>query len=486
MRMQVLVWLVLTGVMTASVSVWAQDAAPRPHIVYIIADDMGFADAGFNGGKDIKTPALDRLAASGAILKQFYVQSVCSPTRASFMTGRYPMRMGLQVGVVRPWADYGMPVEEQTLPQGLKSAGYETAIVGKWHLGFATPAHLPTARGFDHQYGHYNGAIDYNTHDRDGGHDWHRNDKENRDEGYSTHLLAKEAVRRINERDKSKRLFLYVPFNAVHAPWQVPDSYTAAYPNLSGVRKTYAGMLAAMDEAIGQILQAIDDNGLRKETLIVFHSDNGGVNPGKAADNTPFRAGKGTLYEGGVRVCAAASWEGRIKPGSVVDQPIHITDIYPTLLKLAGAKVEQKLPLDGVDVWSTIADGAPSPRKEILHNASPGRGAIRMGEWKLVIGGNVAEEDAADSEDAAPPKPAVADGAARPRRNARRPQGSTTVELFNVSQDPTEKTNLAAQHPEKVKELRARYDELAAQAVAPKGGPKPPGFKSPAVWGQKP
>lgn len=450
----------------------AQEAL-RPHIVYIIADDMGYADAGFNGGKEIRTPALDRLAASGANLKQFYVQPVCSPTRASFLTGRYPMRLGLQVGVVRPWADYGLPLEEQTLAQGLKSAGYETAIVGKWHLGSVTSAYLPTSRGFDHQYGHYNGAIDYFTHIRDGGFDWHRNDKVNRDEGYSTHLIAKEAVRLINERDKNKRLFLYVPFNAVHSPHQAPLEYIRPYEHFTGNRKPYAGMLAAMDEAIGQILKAIDDNGLRKETLIVFHSDNGGPAPGKTTDNGSLRAGKGTLYEGGVRVCAVAAWDGHIKPGSAVDQPIHVVDMYPTLLKLAGAKVEQKLPLDGLDVWSTIAAGQTSPRKEILHNAAPTRGAIRIGDWKLVIGGNVADDEA--------------NAPAQPRRNqARRAQpGNDQVELFDLSKDPSEKTNLATSNPEKVRELRARYDALAAQAVPPQGGPKPADFKTPKVWGEK-
>ncbi|QOV87435.1 arylsulfatase [Humisphaera borealis] len=471
----------------------ADDAGARPNIVYIIADDMGYADAGFNGGKEIKTPAIDSIAAAGAILKQFYVQPVCSPTRASFMTGRYPMRMGLQVGVVRPWAEYGMPLEEQTLPQGLKSAGYETAIVGKWHLGTVTPAYLPTARGFDHQYGHYNGAIDYNTHIRDGGFDWHKNDKVNRDEGYSTHLIGREAVRLINERDKNKPLFLYVPFNAVHAPHQVPDEYTKPYDNLKGTRKTYAGMLAAMDEAIGKILKAIDDNGLRKNTLIVFHSDNGGPSPGKVTDNGSLRAGKGTVYEGGVRVCAVAAWEGHIKPGSVVDQPMHVVDMYPTLLKLAGAKVEQKLPLDGMDVWATIASGQTSPRKEILHNTAPGRGAIRMGDWKLVIGGNISETEgpeptAADANPAAAAKPAAdapAAGGPRQKRQARRADGGPQIELFNVAKDPSEKTNVAEANPDKVKELRARYDVLAAQAVAPKSAPKAAGFKTPKVWGEK-
>src|SRR5947207_12709978 len=195
---------------------FAQDK--KPNILFLLIDDLGYTDVGFNGG-DIKTPNIDKLAQSGAKLSAFYVQPVCSPTRAALMTGRYPMRHGLQVGVVRPWAQYGLPLEERTLAQALKEAGYETAICGKWHLGHFQRAYLPTQRGFDHQYGHYNGAIDYFTHLREGGFDWHRDDRINRDEGYSTHLIAREAVRLIQEQGK-KPLFLYVPFNAPHAPHQ--------------------------------------------------------------------------------------------------------------------------------------------------------------------------------------------------------------------------------------------------------------------------
>src|SRR5262245_33645686 len=169
-----------------------------PHIVFFLADDLGWKDVGWHGS-EIQTPHLDRLAAAGVKLEQFHVQPVCSPTRCALLTGRYPMRCGLQTGVVRPWAKYGLPLEERTLPQALKEAGYRTAIVGKWHLGHFERAYLPTRRGFDHQYGHYNGAIDYFTHERDGGFDWHRDDRVHRDKGYSTQLLAAEAVRLIKE-----------------------------------------------------------------------------------------------------------------------------------------------------------------------------------------------------------------------------------------------------------------------------------------------
>ncbi|MEX2214820.1 MAG: sulfatase-like hydrolase/transferase, partial [Phycisphaeraceae bacterium] len=162
-----------------------------PNIIILLADDLGWGDVGYHGSK-IATPHIDRLAKMGTRLNQFYVQPVCSPTRAALLTGRYPMRMGLQCGVVRPWADYGLPLDERTMADELKEIGYQTAIVGKWHLGHFKPDYLPTRRGFTQQYGHYNGALDYFSHQRDGGHDWHKNDKRNDDEGYTTDLIGRE------------------------------------------------------------------------------------------------------------------------------------------------------------------------------------------------------------------------------------------------------------------------------------------------------
>jgi arylsulfatase A-like enzyme len=223
-------------------------------------------------------------------------------------------------------------------------------------------------------------------------------------------------------------------------------------------------MLAAMDEAIGQILTALDEKGLRQNTLIVFSSDNGGPAPGRVTDNGPLRAQKGTLYEGGVRVAACIAWAGQIKAGSVVKAPLHIVDLYPTLLRLAGASLQQKLPLDGRDAWAAIAQGKASPHEEILLNATPNTGALRVGDWKLVLNGKVAaaEGDGADDQPV-----------------------EKSVELFNLASDPYEKQNLAAQQPDKVKELRARYDKLAAQAVPPKQKPKAADFKSPKIWGEQ-
>jgi arylsulfatase A-like enzyme len=441
----------------------APAAETGPNIVFLLADDMGYADTGFHGS-EIKTPNIDGIAARGAKLEQFYVQPVCSPTRAALMTGRYPMRHGLQVGVVRPWAQYGLPLDERTLAQALKEAGYTTAICGKWHLGHFQPEYLPTKRGFEHQYGHYNGALDYFTHIRDEGFDWHRDDKVCRDEGYTTHLIAKEAVRLIKEQPASKPLFLYVPFNAVHAPHQVPEKYKEPYAALKEPRRTYAGMVAAMDEAIGQIVAAIDEKGLRKNTLFIFSSDNGGPAPGRVTSNGPLRAGKGTLYEGGVRVVACCAWEGRIKAGSAVQAPLHMVDWYPTLLKLAGASLEQKLPLDGRDAWPAIAEGKPSPHDEILLNTTPKTGAIRIGDWKLVLNGSAADGDG----------------------EAAQPVKEEKIELFNLADDLGEKKNLADEKPDKVKELLARYAVLAKQAVPPRSKPKPANFVSPKIWGEQP
>lgn len=467
------------------------NAAPdRPNVVLIVADDMGFGDVGFHGS-EIKTPNIDGLAASGAKLEQFYVQPLCSPTRAALMTGRYPMRYGLQVGVILPYSQYGLPLEERMLPQALREVGYETAMTGKWHLGLFRPEYLPTHRGFDHQYGHYNGQIDYFEHTREGGFDWHRDDHVCRDEGYSTHLIAKEAVRLIEGRDKSKPLFLYVPFNAVHSPHEVPESYKEPYAALKEPRRTYAGMVAAMDESIGQILGALDSAHMRENTLILFTSDNGGPQPGKVTSNGPLRGGKGSLYEGGVRVAACAAWTGHIPAGSTVDQPLHAVDVYPTLLKLAGADPHQTLPVDGLDAWPAMSAGAPTPHKEILLNATPDKGAIRVGDWKLVINGGRPDtegpgEDLPEVKDAGDAKPAKN---RRARRTAAAPATDNTaeprVQLFNIAEDPNEKKNVAAEHADKVKELREAFDRIAQQAVPPKNQPPDPNFKVPAVWGER-
>jgi len=426
-------------------ALWAQPAPARPNIVYIMSDDQGFADVGFRGS-DIRTPTLDRLAAQGAVFEQFYAQAMCTPSRAALMTGRYPHRYGLQTVVIPSAGTYGLATDEWLLPQALKEAGYQTAIVGKWHLGHADAKYWPRQRGFDYQYGPLLGEIDYYTHAAHGKVDWFRDNKRVHEAGYVTELIGNDAVRRIERQDPSTPLFLYLTFTAPHAPYQAPAPYLDRYASIKDPsRRAYAAMITAMDDQIGRVVAALDRKGLRENTLIVFQSDNGGPRSAKftgevdmskstiPASNGRYRDGKGTLYEGGNRVVALANWPGRIKPGTVVEGPIHMVDMYPTLTALAGASSAKAKPLDGIDVWPAIAGGKPSPRTEVVYDIEPFRAALRQGDWKLVW------------QVTLPSK----------------------VELFNLAQDPEEKNDLATANPDKVAALQKRIAEEAQQAVPP-------------------
>lgn len=413
--------------------------AGKPNILYILADDLGYADVGFNGCKDIKTPHLDKLAQSGAVLGSYYVQPLCSPTRAALMTGRYAVRTGVYE-VVRPNAPWGLKLEERTLAQALREAGYETAIVGKWHLGEFQPAYRPTQRGFDHQYGLWFGMIEYFAHKRDGQLDWHRDDQPCKDQGYTTHLLAQEACRLIRERKQGKPLFLYLPFNAVHAPYEVPPKYLEPYAGIQGTRRVYAAMVAAMDEAVGQVLAALEEKGMRENTLIVFSSDNGGPDPRKVTSNGPLRGAKGGIYEGGIRVCACVNWPGHVPAGAVIQEPVHAVDWYPTLVKLAGGSLQQKLPVDGLDILPVLTRGAKSPHEYLLLcGVRRGQAAIRKGDWKLIV-----------------------DGGDGPGRGA---------ELYNLAKDPGERLNLAGGQSDMVAGMKAIY-ETAMKGAVPSGAGK--------------
>ena len=425
---------------------WGAPTNKQPDIVFFLIDDLGFADCGFNGGKDIKTPNIDRLAQSGAIIENHYVQPVCSPTRSALLTGRYPTHTGVYT-IVSPGAGWGLPLAERTLADALRSAGYRTALTGKWHLGEFEKAYQPNARGFDHQYGHFFGMLDYFTHERMNKLDWYRNGEPLKEEGYTTHLIAKEACKVIASGDQSKPLFLYVPFNGVHSPFQVPDSYLKPYAHLKGNRQKLAGMLAAVDEAIGQIEAALKQAGRLENTLIVFSSDNGGPPPG---DNTPLRDFKGSIFEGGTRAAAFATWPGRIPAGQRIRQPMHMVDWYPTLIKQAGGSLEQKLPVDGLDVWPMLTKQAASPHDAILSVSTqgPSRAAVRMGEWKLIVDGG------------------AADVAPTGKKKGKKAAGKyEAVALYDLSADPSEAKNLAEAQPERVKAMRARLAELLKDSV---------------------
>ena len=430
---------------TAVSAAWGQQASP-PNIVYIVADDLGWADVGFNGCKDIKTPNLDALAAGGAKFTQFYTQPMCTPTRACVMTGRYPWRYGLQTMVIPGTASYGLDTSEWLMPQCLKEAGYNTANIGKWHLGHADLKYWPKQRGFDYAYGATIGELDYYNHGDFGVLDWFRDNKPVHEKGYTTTLIGDDAVKYINAQDPKKPFYLYLTFNAPHTPYQAPQETIDKYSSITDpTRRTYAAMVDCLDENIGRVVAALDRKKLRDNTLIIFHSDNGGThNPmfaGQMADvskikipcdNGPYRDGKGSLYEGGCRVAACANWPGHIKP-ETVDGIVHVVDMYPTLAKLAGASTAKCKPLDGVDAWGVIAENKPSARTEVIYNIEPFRGAVRQGDWKLVW----------------------------------RTLIPTSIELFNLAEDPYEKNNVAAAHPDKVAELQARINALGKESSKP-------------------
>src|SRR5262245_1457081 len=420
----------------------AAQNTPRPNIIYVLADDLGWKDVGFHGS-DIKTPNIDRLAQAGARLEQFYVQPMCTPTRAALMTGRYSFRYGLQTLVIPSTMRYGLATDEWLLPQALEAAGYGTIMVGKWPLGHADRKYWPRQRGFDYHYGAMLGEIDYYTHSVQNVRDWYRNNVPVKEQGYVTQLFGKDAVARITEHDPKTPLFLYLAFTAPHAPYQVPQAYLDQYRHIDDpTRRAYAGMITAMDDEIGKVLDALDRKNMRQNTLIVFMSDNGGnrsamfsgdVDVSKLklpADNGPYRGGKGMLYEGGTRVAALANWPGHIKAGEV-KEVMHVVDMFPTLVGLAGADANKGKPLDGVDVWTTISEGKPSPRHEVVYNIEPFRGGVREGDWKLIW---------------------------------RTPLPSA-LELYNIAEDPSEKTNLADKNLPIVAKLQKRIEELARESA---------------------
>jgi len=427
-------------------------AADKPNLVIILADDLGNADLGYRGSK-IKTPNIDALAKGGVRLESYYGLPVCTPARAALITGRYPMRHGLQTLVIFPSHKYGLPTDEKTLPQALKEVGYNTYMVGKWHLGHADTKYWPNQRGFDHFYGNVVGEVDYFTKDRGGVIDWQRNGTFLKEEGYYTKQIGDEAVSLIEKHDKSKPMFLYFASLAPHAPYQAPkedvDAYEDIFPGKE--QREYAAMISALDTQVGRVAAALEKKGMRENTLILFTTDNGGATSslfatgarspeereasgGVALDqkppasNTPFSGGKGSLKEGGVRLPAIVNWPAKIKPG-IVNEPVHHVDVMPTLLALAGGKGDPAKPFDGKDATATIVDGKPSPHDDILINVEAFRGAVRKGKWKLI-------------------KIALMPG---------------KTELFDLEKDPGEKENIADKHPDVVKDLEARLLAYAKQ-----------------------
>ena len=389
--------LVLTAAACFAVvaSLHAQPTAPRPNIVLIITDDVGYGDFGSYGAPDIKTPNIDALAKAGTRFTDFYSNGpTCTPTRAGLISGRYQQRFLLErplSGVTTPDRELGLPTTGRSLPQLLKNAGYATALVGKWHLGYK-PENSPKAHGFDMFWGFKSGYIDYYQHtDGAGQPDLFDNDTPIRADGYSTDLITQHAVKFIEDH-KGAPFFLDVGYNAAHWPYQVPDHPSTAidharplmpYDENTNTRAEYAKILERADQGVGKILAALDRQGLTANTLVIFTNDNGGE---WLSRNLPFFQRKGSVYEGGIRVPAILRWPGRVPAGAVTRQVGITMDLTATILAAAGAAVPAEAKLDGVNLLPLIAAGAtPLPRTLFWRVPQANERAVRDGDWKLLI-----------------------------------------------------------------------------------------------------
>lgn len=337
----------------------------KPNIIIILVDDLGWGDVGYHGG-NIPTPNIDKFAKQGIELNRYYTAAVCSPTRAGLLTGRYPDRFGLRKTVIPPWSDFGVSTDEVFLPQLLEKAGYKNrAILGKWHLGHVALKYHPLNRGFTHFYGHLNGAIDYFTHTREGELDWHNDFETSHDKGYSTDLIANEAIKNIKVYQKESPFFLYIAFNAPHGPLQAKAEdlqrfgYDSTEPSFAQEGKygaegrgntktqTYAAMVNNLDGNIGRILQTLTDLNIDDNTIVLFQSDNGPA-PNEAGSSGELRGKKFTEWEGGVRVPAIIRWPKGFKGGWKSEQVMGYIDVFPTLMDIAGISQKAKNGLDGL------------------------------------------------------------------------------------------------------------------------------------------
>ncbi|XP_077585113.1 arylsulfatase I [Stigmatopora nigra] len=479
---------------------WSETLRPGavkpPHLIFIMTDDQGYGDVGYHGS-DIRTPELDRLAAGGVKLENYYVQPICSPSRSQLMTGRYQIHTGLQHSIIRPRQALCLPPDAPTLPERLSEAGYATHMVGKWHLGFCRPDCLPTGRGFNSYLGTLTGSGDHFTYRscdnaQACGFDLHEGERPAWEMvgNYSTLLYVNRVKQILKNHDPDTPLFLYLSFQAAHTPLQAPDRFLDLYSSQSNhVRRHYAAMLSCLDHGIGQVVRQLKESGLYQNSVVIYSSDNGGQ-PLSGGSNWPLRGGKGTYWEGGIRAVGFVHSPLLKSKGTINKALIHISDWYPTLLSLAGVSQSPR-GLDGHNVWGTISKGLPSPRTEILFNIDPVsrrpgepydkalvlngfgiwdtavRAAIRAGDWKLLTG-NVGDGDWT-------PPQAFAEGPERWQGlEKRRNEVGKSVWLFNVSADPYERRDLARARPEIVKHLLLRLAEYNRTAVAPRNPPDDP------------
>jgi len=359
----------------------------RPNIIVIVSDDMGYADIGCHGCKDIATPNIDSIPQNGIRFTNGYVSCpVCSPTRAGLATGRYQQRFGHEFNTGPPPGglreQVGLPLTEVTIANVLKSAGYVTGAVGKWHLGIAPHFH-PFKRGYDEFFGFLHGGHSYIDPGLGTFNPILRGTEPVDEKEYLTDALSREAVAFI-ERHKDESFFLYLAYNAVHTPMQGPRRYENSFEHISNSkRRVYAGMLTAMDEGIGAVLAKLGELGIEKDTLLFFINDNGGPK-GNASNNGPLRATKGTMYEGGIRVPFMVQWPRRLKGGQVYEHPVIALDILPTAAVAAGGELPADRNIDGVNLLPYLTGKKKQAPHEILFWRSGQNHAVRKVSWKLV------------------------------------------------------------------------------------------------------
>lgn len=412
-------------------------AERQPNILVILADDLGWAELSAQGCRDIPTPNIDTIAKNGVRFTSGYVSCpICAPTRAGLMTGRYQQRFGFETNPgSEQYADdkFGLPRSETTLAERLKSVGYATGMVGKWHLGYK-PESQPTARGFDEFFGFLSGANNYIASVRRGEsrNPILRGTQTVEEKEYLTDAFGREAVAFI-EKQKEKPFFLYLAFNAVHSPLQATEKSMHRFPNITGQKRlTFAGMTAAMDDAVGRVLETLRQHKLEENTLVFFLSDNGGPTPQTTSGNLPLRAGKVHVYEGGIRIPFMAQWKGRLPAGQVDDRPVLALDIHPTAVAAAGQTISPDWKLDGVNLLPYLTGEKTGKPHDVLYWRFHDRSAIRMGDWKMVVG-----------------------------------ESGPQPELFNLAQDISEATDLAEKQPGKLKELQTAWQTWNAQLMSP-------------------
>jgi len=423
--MRNIITIIIIGILFFSCS---KKVFERPNIILIMADDLGYGDLGCYGSDRIKTPAIDKMAREGLKFTDFHSNgAVCSPTRAALLTGRYQQRSGME-GVVYARGETrqtGMDIKEVTIADYLKKAGYRTGIVGKWHLGYRIDFN-PIYQGFDYFRGYVSGNIDYHSHaDNTGVPDWWFNLEKVEEEGYVTDLITQHAVDFIHE-NQNDPFFLYVAHEAPHAPFQGRNDKADRFPGVqfpyhgtvTDKQRAFKEMIEVMDEGIGRIFTKLEELNIHEKTLVLFCSDNGGLQG--YADNGPLRGFKGSLWEGGHRVPAIAWWPGTIEAGGKTDATVMSMDFFPTFVKLSKSQVEPETILDGLDISELLLEGWELPERTLFWKYRDQKVA-RRGNWKLL-----AEND--------------------------------TTYLFNLENDISEQINMISIQPGKMNELKQELD----------------------------